>query len=195
MADEHESMLNSNTEQLLFLALFAALGRNYEMVRRHAQAVVEQDPVAGAAIPNAVGRLMAQLLDGLLAIGVDTNVRLQPALDFAELAAVTCDLTERALPAVIDLLTAAVRRSGDEDPVMDRLCREPELAGEVLSVMIVASAQRLAVGMAGDRKDRRARDDHGLTNGEHSAPHDRRQAGPGDGTVDTECDRLLDDHG
>jgi hypothetical protein len=79
------------------------------------------------------GRLLVQLLGGLPVIGVDTDARLQSAVDFADLAAVTCDLTERALPAVIDLLTAVVRRSGEDDPIIDRLCREPVPAGEVLS--------------------------------------------------------------
>jgi hypothetical protein len=172
-ADSHEAVMRRHTETLLLGAMGAALAGDHPAVWRHVRDVVDHDPVASAPVAIAANRLCAQLLDGVPVAALAPDARLQPALDFAALAAAPdfdgpgpdggSDLTRLggwALPVVADLLTAAALDQAAVQPITDRLRREPDLARDVLYLMVVASAQRLAVALRHGEQALRAHADH-----------------------------------
>jgi hypothetical protein len=171
--DSAEAVMRRHTETLLLSALGAALAGDHPAVWRHVRAVVDHDPVISAPVAIAAERLCAQLLDGVPVAALAPDARLQPALDFAALAAAPdfddtggAALTRLAvttLPVVTDLLTAAALRPAAVSPITDRLRREPDLARDVLYLMVVACAQRLAVAL---RRGDQALRAHGGTEGD-----------------------------
>jgi hypothetical protein len=156
-ADSAEAVVRRRTEHLLLSAVGAAVLGEQAAVWRRVRAVVEEDPVLSAPVVIAADRLCAQLLDGIPLAALAPDACLRPALDLTALTAAPdvggaggADVTRLlgvALPVVTDLLTATALRPAAARPITERLRRDPDLAGDVLYLMVAACAQRLAVAL------------------------------------------------